>query len=658
MSVSEPKDYLTTTNELTSIANTIRTKFGLSGNLVYPSDYIDNINTIKAYDISGYLEGTISEFSDSNISATCSYAFAYCSNLTNVSLPNCSTIGGFAFAYCNSLSTAYLPSCSVISGGGAFYLCSLLSSLVLDSSRISSIPANTFNYCYLLSCADFPACTYIDYSAFAYCSSLSSVNFPQCNVLSFGVFRQCSNLSQISFPICTTIGTNAFVSCYQLSGVELPSCTVLFSNAFAFCSSLSYVDILHCQILSNSAFYCCQSLESVDFPELSSIYANAFALCYNLTDVSLHNYNSSTHIVNLENSNAFSSTPIDGYTGSTSSYGKIYVNDMDYSAYISSTNWTYYSSHIFPVGANLYSTSAVYLSSNLSIPSYMESFSTSSFSFANSIGSVFNSFKISYYSQVYYDNYLVYDGYWNDDTGQEITFQTDSFSAYPPEFVKWFYLNQSYDSGGGDDGVISDLTNTGWFFSSSINYPEGVEYEQYYNISFTTRDNATWTGIKILPNSYIQYVSSYGVSTTAYSGSWTNNDFRYINNINGADVTDSMLIEFITTNASQTHSWVFNDSTLYLTEATSSGTTTWNIEFYPTGNYTSDNKFIALRLNPTGFDFMSFTMYYTSSNSDILAYQTGYWNDNVLKSITITTGTDKDNPDLLEFLQQNATQIN
>ena len=40
-------DYLTTTSELTSIANAIRTKGGTSAQLTYPNEFISAINAIE-----------------------------------------------------------------------------------------------------------------------------------------------------------------------------------------------------------------------------------------------------------------------------------------------------------------------------------------------------------------------------------------------------------------------------------------------------------------------------------------------------------------------------------------------------------------------------------------------------------------------------------
>lgn len=57
----------------------------------------------------------------------------------------------------------------------------------------------------------------------------------------------------------------------------------------------------------------------------------------------------STSVTRLAISNALNSTPIAGYSTITGQYGSIYVPSSLYSAYIISTNWTYYSSRFVSV---------------------------------------------------------------------------------------------------------------------------------------------------------------------------------------------------------------------------------------------------------------------------------------------------------------------
>lgn len=135
--------------------------------------------------------GTMTSFSNSEVSTIGTGAFAYCTNLTTVSFPSCTSIGNYAFQLCTRLTTASFPSCK-------------------------SIGSSAFAYCYSLTTANFPLCKSIGLSAFAYCSSLITANFPSC----------------------TSIGANAFNRCYNLLSLYLTGSSIVnLSNPNTFTSS-------------------------------------------------------------------------------------------------------------------------------------------------------------------------------------------------------------------------------------------------------------------------------------------------------------------------------------------------------------------------------------------------------------------------------------
>ena len=113
--------------------------------------------------------GTITSFSNSEVSIIGTGAFAYCTNLTTVSFPSCTSIGNYAFQLCTQLTTASFPLCK-------------------------SIGSSAFAYCYSLTTVSFPSCTSIGLSAFAYCSSLITANFPSCTSIGANAFNRCYNL--------------------------------------------------------------------------------------------------------------------------------------------------------------------------------------------------------------------------------------------------------------------------------------------------------------------------------------------------------------------------------------------------------------------------------------------------------------------------------
>ena len=169
---------------------------------------------------------------------------------------------------------------------------------------------------------------------------LTSVNFPKCGYIDNYAFYRCSSLSSINFPICAIIGNYAFQFCISLASVSFPECTIIGSSAFYQCTSLTIVNFPQCTRIDKNAFQICRSLTTADFSKCIGIETYAFLGCYNLTTLIL----GASMVCTLSNSNAFSSTPIGGYSTSVGKYGTIYVPASLLASYQAATNWTYFSS--------------------------------------------------------------------------------------------------------------------------------------------------------------------------------------------------------------------------------------------------------------------------------------------------------------------------
>ena len=204
-------------------------------------------------------------------------------------------------------------------GKYAFY--SAVSLTTISFPNVTSIGSSAFTYCSMLTTVSFPVCKTINQLAFGYCSKLTAVSFPKVTSINYGVFYFCTSLTTVSFPVCTSIGSNAFSFCTSLTTVSFPVCTSIGSNAFYFCTSLTTVSFPVCASIGSYAFRNCRNL--------LSLYLNAGGVC------------------TLTNSNAFSSTPIAGYTTSTGGvYGSIFVPASLVDAYKTATNWTYFADRI------------------------------------------------------------------------------------------------------------------------------------------------------------------------------------------------------------------------------------------------------------------------------------------------------------------------
>ena len=160
--------------------------------------------------------------------------------------------------------------------------------------------------------------SFVASNAFNNNRTIQTVNLPYATSVGGYAFQNCGSLSQVSLPMCSRIGDFAFYSCYSLSQISLPVCSVIGWDAFIDCSSLTKISLPVCSYIAGyQTFNNCSSLSMITI-----------------------GYSSVCH---LENSNAFNATQI------TSSTGSIYVPASLVDSYKSATNWSYFSTQIFPI---------------------------------------------------------------------------------------------------------------------------------------------------------------------------------------------------------------------------------------------------------------------------------------------------------------------
>ena len=261
-------------------------------------EYADYVEVISG-GVNELIARTISEYTNSSVSAIGPYAFAYYSSLRAVSFPACISIGSNAFYYCSGLADV-----------------------------------------------NFLACTSIGSSAFYYCSNLSDVNFPVCTFIGGYAFFRCNSLAEANFPACTSIGSYAFSSCSSLTEANFPACTSIGSSAFLYCSNLTTISFPACTSIGTSAFEMCSKLTEASFPVCKSIGNYAFAFCRNLISLYL---TSITTVPTLGGESVFYSSPIGGYSASAGQYGSVFVPASLYSQFLTATYWSFISSRIVSV---------------------------------------------------------------------------------------------------------------------------------------------------------------------------------------------------------------------------------------------------------------------------------------------------------------------
>ncbi len=136
---------------------------GVSGSTTNPGGFYKCSNIISIS-----LPTTINEIS--------SGAFAYCTSLENLSIPNCKIIGSYAFQDCSSLNSITLPEdCQTISSA-VFYRCNRLKNVTINGGDINSSIFLGNTTIEDLTIGD--KVTKIDNGSFTNCTSLKSLTIP------------------------------------------------------------------------------------------------------------------------------------------------------------------------------------------------------------------------------------------------------------------------------------------------------------------------------------------------------------------------------------------------------------------------------------------------------------------------------------------------
>ncbi len=193
--------------DLTSIADAIREKAGVSDSFVFPDGFVEAVSGIStgggdslAIQI---IEGTVTEINDSTATKIGKFAFGKGSSLaaseaklTSVRFPEANNVDNYAFYYNRKLASASFP-------------------------KATRLEEQALAYCESLTSVDIPSATYLGFNCFYNCKALKSLYLPSVTGLNQMVFSNCSALEWIDFVKLAQIQYSVFPGCKVLSTLIL-----------------------------------------------------------------------------------------------------------------------------------------------------------------------------------------------------------------------------------------------------------------------------------------------------------------------------------------------------------------------------------------------------------------------------------------------------
>ncbi len=188
------------------------------------------------------------------------YAFQYCKSLpATLELKNVKDVGGYAFADCTNITTVIMPNCTNLRSGA------------FSGTNIKEITLGN---------------VYISKYAFLECTTLTSVKAKSATICE-KAFYGCTNLVSVEIENSASLGDSAFGNCPNLETFKAGSVTSIGNYAFSGCTKLEEFNCESVKSIGKYAFSGCTSFETLNLTSVESIGDYAFNNCTNLKLVQL-----------------------------------------------------------------------------------------------------------------------------------------------------------------------------------------------------------------------------------------------------------------------------------------------------------------------------------------------------------------------------------
>ena len=202
--------------------------------------YFPNLQTIGKNSFRN--TGAINGFPFENLKKIPTNAFSN-SDVYKANLENATIIQGSAFAHCTSLTEVSIPQVNTEDnmGSAVFMDCSMLTTVEFNDNT-TYIPEHTFNGCNFSSLDCFDTIEIIDKDAFSNNDALTDILMLSLEFIGSSAFDNCSNMTSAKFPSVINIDYEAFKDCSSLTSLELSdNINEIGSQAFYGCDNLKYL---------------------------------------------------------------------------------------------------------------------------------------------------------------------------------------------------------------------------------------------------------------------------------------------------------------------------------------------------------------------------------------------------------------------------------
>lgn len=211
--------------------------------------------------------------------------FLYTENLTYVNLENCERIRDRGLSWQKKPLTVYAPNCKRIDYC-AFANCSALSSIYIPN--VETLGRYVFEYSDGDLSFTLDKLTAINEGAFMRCTGLKYIDMPNVTSIGNWSLEDCINLTFVSAPQATHVYRNAFLGSWSIKEIHIDNVTHIENGAFDSCSSLKCLSLRNLQYIDTMLTLGTNNLTAVYLPPTPPSLTHDWYYYYDQLPIKFH----------------------------------------------------------------------------------------------------------------------------------------------------------------------------------------------------------------------------------------------------------------------------------------------------------------------------------------------------------------------------------